>query len=252
MATLASEVIAGAYRYSRVVRRPLTGLSNSEQIEGLELLNSLIDQWSGEELTVIYRQRIVFPINANQQTYIIGLDVSGGVPDYLIKRPVRIDRAGYIFTNTAPPLIEQPYEMYTEQDWASLSPKGLTSTIATIFYYEASVPNGKINLWPIPTMASQQALYLWNNLQEVSGIDVELELPPAFRIALETNLSILISLRYGMPANPMLINQAKATKAVIKNNSWEPLVMQAESASMGMAGRDGTGRYSILSNTFIR
>lgn len=244
-------LILNAFRNAGITARPLTGLSNEEQIEGLDLLNCLIDSWGAEELVVWYRPRIVFPINANQQEYIIGQDVSMGVPDFIYPRPQRIDRASYIFTNTAPPQIEQPFDILIEQQWASLSPKGLTSTIATKLYYEARVPNGAIFLWPIPTQSAQMALYLWSVLQQISGVTDSIFLPPAYRLALETNLAIMLAPRYGKQPTPAILAQARASKAALKNINHEPLLMQAEMASMGVTGRDGYyGRYNILSNTY--
>lgn len=253
MATAVYKIIEGAYRDAGIVRRPLTGLSNSEALEGVDVLNRLIDNWQAEELMVYCRARTVWPINANQSDYVIGLDVGGGIPDYQTRRPERIDRAGFLYTNLNP-VIEEPFVIIQEQEWSSLSPKNLQSTIPTHLYYLASVPNGLIQLFPVPTQNWAMALYLWTVLEQVEGVDSQIDLPPAYLGALQSNLAVALSARYPQfPISPLTVAEARLSKSRVKNINHEPLLMQCEIASMGVQGQQsGQGRYSIFSNGFIR
>lgn len=246
-----SDIIYHAYRIAGVLARAGRGYSQSQYTDGLWELNALIDLWKSDRALVYAFVRQVFTINANQQTYKIGLDTSAGQPDILTQRPEFIQWASYIFNNVTPS-VEQPFQLLTPQLWAALSPKDLTSTISTHLYYQPDLPNGTVYLWPISTSPWQGALYLWQNVNEFANPTDVLVIPPAYRDALQWNLGVRLAMRNPEeqkmhPDAPRMA--ARALQRIQTINAPE-LVQEVEHAGMG-AGPDARGHWSIISNRYI-
>ena len=253
------DVLYQAYRYAGILHGPMRGLSGSEQQEGVMLLNAMLDALKADRAFIPAVGRLVFPINANQQAYVIGTDTSGGVPDWLIDRPEVLVNAGFLFTNVNP-VIEIPFEVYTLQQWEALSPKELTSTIPYVCYYRAwggHGQNGVVYLWPVPVQSWAIALYLWVNLSLVTGPDQVLQIPPAYNDVLSYGLAVRLAALYPKMLNPLALGeikqQAAAAKQRIRAINFPNLMMQAELASLGVRTDSNFGsRYCPLSNSYIR
>ena len=191
----ADNILQRAFRAAGILRGPQRGLSGSEQAEGITELNALIDALKAQRSAIYAISRTVLPINANQESYTIGLDTSAGLPDWQIERPEVIERAGFLWTNTSTPIIETAFELLNDQQWAALSPKGLQSNVPYYLYYRPEVPNGTVHLWPIPTANWQCALYLWISVSTVSGPDDLLRMPNVYFDALSYNLAVRLARR---------------------------------------------------------
>jgi hypothetical protein len=209
----------------------------------------MLDTWAAERLMVYAELRSIFSLVANQQKYVIG---TSGTVDWNVMRPMRIERAGYIFVNTDPN-IEVPFRIFSDQEWSALSPKELQSTIPTTLYYQALVPNGLVTLWPIPTDVSQVgqvAIYTWQLIPQFPSTITQVALPPAYRNAIEYNLARELSFRYQRRANmsPGAIAQAFESKKIIKRMNAQVLLTQTELADRG--GTGNRGRYNPISNSY--
>jgi len=242
-----ADLIYTGYRIAGMVTAALRGPSSSEVADGIAALNSMLDSWKAERLMVYAIVRSVQTIVANRQTYTIG---TFPTPDFSIERPERIDRAGFIFTNASPDF-EQPLRILTEQEWAALSPKGTTGTVSTMLYYEPSIPNGTIKMFPIPTRAGQIALYLWKTLDTFADATAQIDLlPPAYQKAIEYNLAYELAMRNPARArmSPVAILEAARSKAKVKAINIPVLKQRCEAACRGIGVNGG---YNILSNTFF-
>ena len=210
-----------------------------------KVLNGMVDSWKSERLFVYVTTRTLFNIVANQQVYTIG--PSGA--DFTAERPERIELAGYIF-QTSTPKIEQPLVILSYQEWAALSPKALTSTIPYFLYYEPYVPLGKISIYPVPTLNSQIALYLWKQLDEFAALTDTVIVAPAYREALEYNLAVRLAPMFPGTAvlDPMTLQLARDAIGKVKtiNLANSMLLMQTDAAARGTS--DQGGHYNILTN----
>lgn len=253
MATLSltvSSLLYLGYRYAGILRGPMRGLSASEQQEGVMLLNAVIDSLKAERGAIYSITQNTVPINANQQVYTIGLDITNGPADWQLPRPETIPRAGFLWTNVNP-VVEEPFEIYTDQQWAALSPKELQGNIPYILYYQPTTPNGIVNVWPIPTSNWQATLYLWNSVDYVQGPDDTLFMPPGYDDALAYGLAVKLAPLYPQfPMHPTTMQQYINAKSRIRARNWVPLLMQSEMAARGISG-DNAGRWRIWSNDYL-
>ncbi len=249
---LVSDMIYHAYRIAGVLDEAGRGYSNSQYIDGLWELNQQISQWKAQRNMVYAILRTIWNIKIGQggptNPYLVG----PGSPDIDLERPVRIEAAGYIFTN-ATPNIEQPFDILSAQEYEALSPKDLTSGNPTKLYYEPSVPNGKIYVWPISAsgVVTKGSLYTWQTVNQFLNATDPIVTAPAYVDAMTYNLAIRLAAR-----NPnrqklsswALVN-AREGVAFIKSVNAPPYLQQVERGCMGVG--QGRGNFNILSNSYV-
>lgn len=271
---IVNDLIYAAYRIAGMLTKAGRGVSDSETWDGFYALNTLLDQWTSERLMVSAILRTLFPITAGKQSYTVGLpsttgtwdtttntwdqqtqtwDQTGYNPDWTLVRPIRIERAGYVYMASTPP-VEQPMVIMADQEWESLSPKGLLSAIPTQLYYQPLVPLGVVNLWPIPDGSDniQIAIYSWQVVQEFATPQDTVYLPPAYKRAIEYGLAVELAMRNPTRSkmNPASIQIAVDAKKQVKNLNSPVWLSQCESGALGGATGNG-GHWNILSNTFL-
>ncbi len=232
-----------------------------EQIaDALEMLNTMLDSWRTERLLVFHVGRHVQNVNASQQSYLIG----DGAPDWDVTRPLRIEFAGLIQTdNTGNYPTELPLSILTPLDWGSIAVKNITSSTPQKLYYEptydltagnpptAGNPWGTVWLWPVPQVANQIALYLWEPLQNYDTENDPVTVPPGYLEALQYNLATKLAMRPWLGQKPgitpMALSEAKTLKNWVKTNN-RPLMdlqMRCEGAALGSETKS---RWDITTN----
>lgn len=260
-AVLGSDIAYVAYRIAGILAEPGRGYSASEGVDALRIMNSMINAFQAERIMVFAFLRTVWGITPNQQDYRIGntgVQLSPTVrPPTIgydwgpIPRPQELKLAGYIFTNSSP-AVENPLRLLTYQEWAALSPKDLESTVEYIGYYRADVPNGVIQLWPVPTDPSVQvSLYTWQNIQKIPQLSTAMILPPAFQALFEYGLAIRLAGMFPRRAklDPDAKDQYNAAKVQATGSNEPELKMVCEWGSGGV--RESRGRFMIQSGTWM-
>jgi hypothetical protein len=219
--------------------------TGSEAAEGLQVLNDWLDWLKLDRMAVYAIHRATFPLVPGQGDYTIGLD---GTADIAAERPVRVDRASFVFTNVTPN-IEAPLYVMNEQEYQALSPKDLTASTPTKLRYESGVPNGILHFWAIPTVAYQMALYLWLSVNEYAALTDPVQVAPGYRIVMQYNLAVQLAERYPDRQKIAATSVARAVSlmARLKAANAPIMLMQCESAALGLAGR---GAYNIYSNSY--
>lgn len=260
MTIVASVLFYNAFRRAGILKEAGRGIGPSETSDALSSLNSFNDFLLTHRLTVISEDREIFPVVSGQQVYRIGLDPSA---DWQVPMPNQIEKAGYLFTNTNPP-VEQPFNIYTAQQWQALSPKTLQSTNEYILYYQkATDPNsltgtagviantGAVTLWPVPIDDSVAVvLYLWVQLQQIASATSLLVLPQGGQEMLETNLAVRLAAMFPKRAqiSPLTIQMAKESLSRYKTANDVPLMMRVEQGDLGSNADLGT--FNLFSNQY--
>lgn len=244
-----SDILYRAYRIAGIITEAGRGYSRSQERDGLNILNSMVDQWRTQRLMVWAILRSIHPLEVNKQAYLIGTDSQA---DWNIERPEKIEKAGLMIPASTY-AFESPLDVLTIQQWAAVTTKELTSTLSQYLYYEATVPNGTAWMWPIPTLAYSVALYTWQHLQEFQGADDELAVPPGYRKALEYGLAVDLADNFPTRQKLSQLAMQKAAQSIgwLKAANSTPLLQQVDLAALGKMG-DRLGHFSIFSNSYIR
>lgn len=248
MSVTGADIAYVATRIAGIVLEAGRGYSGSEGSDALRILNSMLDSFQSERLMVYAYLRSEFSITPGQQDYLVGN--TAGYDWGPIPRPEELTLAGYVFTNVEPN-VENPMRILSYQEWAALSPKDLESPIQYLLYYEPTVPNGTVHLWPVPTDQSVTvALYTWTNIQTIPALTTAMILPPAYQELLEYGLAIRLAGMFPRRAHldPNAGEMYFRARMKVFGANVPGLRMQCEAASGGVRGSRGI--WNILSGTY--
>ncbi len=226
------DLIYGSLRLNGVLAQGQVP-SNSEVQDALLALNGMIDSFSTENLMIPNIKREVFTCVAGQATYTMG---SGG--DFNSTRPTKITNAGTIVFGSNP-VLELPVSVINEQQYASIFIKSIQSTIPLWLYSDNAYPNTNINLWPVPQVNSQMAIYSLKTLTSYTSLTTTIVLPPGGTRMLRFNLAVELAPEYGKnELDPKIIEIANNSKMDFKRstNMNRPQLMATDDLLVGPKG----------------
>jgi hypothetical protein len=196
-------------------------LSAAEAQDSLNVLNNMISTWNIENLMVYSVNEEVFPVVANQPSYTMGI---GG--NFNTTRPVAIedaymrDAAGNDFK----------IGIVNHYAYSMIITKNTTSALPSVLYDNEDFPLKTLKFWPIASDASY-SFVLWT-LKAITSFPIlttVVSLPPGYQSAIEYNLSIWLSPRYGVSVSSDLRELAVTTKAQIKKKNYEVKALSFDS-----------------------
>jgi hypothetical protein len=168
----------------------------SEQADGLETLNAMLDSWRTSSLAA-YAMRDETLTLTGAASYTIG--PAGNLNTV---RPVRIEAAYQRVDDT-----DYPVRLASATAWAGLAAKSVTSDVAEWLYYEPSYPLGKLYLFP---KATTGALHLVTMVPLTAfAASDEVALPPGYQDALTYHLAVRLALEYSRPVTAELAALAR-------------------------------------------
>lgn len=228
-----SEVVQQMYRMAGVLKAAGRGISPSEQIEGLHIINSLIDGLKIERLFFYQILRTLMNVNAskiNPADYLVG--TSAGA-DWVIERPEHILRAGYMVPGQFNNESEIPMQVLTDYtEYQAIVNKQTTSSMSWVLYYRASLPNGTARLWPVPYINFQVAIYTPGYVNEFANLTDVIEIPKGYRDYFEYGGAVAVHDRY--PESHMLPGvekRAEMYKSRIKAAQFTPAFIRSDPAA---------------------
>ncbi len=213
--------------------------ASGDLAKGFSVLTSLTDSWGAERLTIPYIKRTTATITANQTSYTVG--TSGNVN---IVRPVFITNMA-ILDSSQDPDLEIPIQNLTDDAYAAIQQKDLTSTLPTCGYYNPTYASSQGTLipWPIPTSSTLSwVLYHPVAIAQFSATSSTITLPPGYYEFIVTNLAFKLCSIYGVPpeVREAMREEALAAKAIIKAANFRPMDM-----SMPAGAVQGQGYWSV-------
>lgn len=190
----------------------------AETEDGMVALNRLVDQWKAERLLIFAVTRTTFTITAGTQDYVVG---SGAVVNVL--KPIYMENVGVINTAVTPSK-EIPLMPLTDDAWAAISVKTLTSPLPTYYYFDSAVVTGTpvtyLRLWPIPTLTTLTGVaYSPQQVPEFPSLSTVVSLPSGYRRMLVKNLALEMAPSYRVPVSKELTEQARESKAIVKRSN---------------------------------
>ena len=174
-------------------------------------LNQLMDQWAAERLTIYTISETTWTIVSGTGSYTVG---SGG--DVNVARPVYPKQVSFRDTS-ANPVVEYQLIPFTDDDWARVSIKTLTSVLPTNSYYNPTYPLGTIELWPVPTSSTLTGvLYAPAATAQFAATSTTVALPPGYERFIVKNLAVEVAAKFGAVPSPGVVQAAMDAKRVIK------------------------------------
>lgn len=209
-----------------------------EASDAKDQLNRLIDQWAGERLILSSEARTVFTITSGTAVYAVG---ESQVVNRI--RPVFIRRVRFQDTTPTPDL-EMDLTRLTEDEYAAIPMKALTSTYPQAWYYNPSFPSGMLTLWPVPTATTLQGvMYAPTAINQVGALTESASNPPGYGRMIVKNLAKELCPSYGREPSQELLEQARESKADVKRENRRDALMSYEAAALIQGG--GRWTYDI-------
>lgn len=202
----------------------------SEAADALSSLNDLLETWNNDRLLVYTVSRSTFALTINQQSYTLG---SGG--DFNMARPLRIENASILWTDTSPN-IEIPIEMLGDEDWQAITVKSTAGGYPLQVYPDGGFPLNTLWFWPIPTVACSVVLYTWNLISAFADVNATVSFPQGYRRALRYNLAVDLASEYGRDVPPAVARIADESKEWLRKMNWTPMLMACDQTLSGGRG----------------
>lgn len=216
----------------------------------LTIFNDFIDALNADSSVVHLIDRITWPLVPNTTYYLVG-PANVSVPVTVTARPdgpADIHGIGFI-NNAVVPLTEMGVGLpLTEQAYMGLPNKTLTAPYPQYWYYAASLPNGSLFPWPIPTMPNLTGvLYCNRRMAEFAALTDLVTMPYGYRKWFRKALAIELAPAFGAQVSPELTKSAAMAEMIAKRPNRRPMDMSIEAAAMGTLGRSGA-RYNIFTD----
>lgn len=180
----------------------------------LRRLNRLCDRMKIEGLMRPYPQtRTTFALGAIPT----GSSTVGAGGDFNVARPPFIDYVAF-YDTTVSPIMEMPLgEPVTDQAYAAIPLKTLTSTYPALAYYNPTFPLGTLKTWPVPTIGTLVGvIYAPSALAEFSALTDVISIPPGYRDFFVTQIALMLAPGFRKTPSPELVRMAAAAKSSVQ------------------------------------
>lgn len=199
----------------------------------LESLNDWLDQGKADRPRIYTVARDTATLTPSATSFTVG---SGGTIN--IARPTYLDRVALV-DNSVSPAVETPLgRLLTDDEYAAIPNKALTSTRPQAAYYRPDFPLGVLIPWPISTGASLLwAIYHPVSVEEFSTINDSVSLPPGYRLMLITKLALMLAPIFQRDVPPTVLRMAAEAEAIVARANERPRdVMFPAEALFGSGG----------------
>lgn len=205
--------------------------SGDEGTDALSVLNSMVDSWNAESLSIFTINRSVFNFIANQQAYTYG---TGG--DFNATRPAKIDHCSVLYLSNPSQPLELPLQMLTDEQWSQIPVKAVYSTIPLQVWDDGGYPLRTLSFFPIPSSANQFVSYAWAALTSFTDLTTNNTYPPGYEKALRYNLAVDLAPEWGLQVPQAVAAQAMSSKAIIKSMNIGPIDLRCDGALVNPRG----------------
>lgn len=230
-------IITGAMRLFEGVASG-ENIDSAEAADGLAVLNDMLESWSAERLLIFTVARLIFPLVPGVSVYKMGQD-GVGVNDFNTPRPPRITRISVIsLANVQLPLELQMQYTTDEKIWQEVRVKNIPSSLPRLCYDDGAMPNRNLNIYPVPTIANQLAIYPWSALTAFADLTTQYTFPPGYARALRFSLAEEFASEFGKQLNPMVMAKAAKARQTIRamnapsmNRESDPVLLDTKSGT---------------------
>ena len=209
-------------------------LDTNEQRYYQSRLNSMMDSWSNERMAIPFLSQTSFALTTGTGSYTIGVGAT-----FNMTRPTKIVDPCFIRDTDN---YDSPLQVINMEAYGRIVLKTADGSYPTFLAYDygySATSTATIYLWPEPSPALTLYINTLQTLSNFSTMTQNLQLPPGYQRAIETNFAIESAPGF-IPISKELAKIAQESKAAIKTlNAPTP-------TSRLDYGLVGAGRSNIL------
>lgn len=207
------------------------------------VLNMWMDALGVQRQTIFHLTRTTKALVSGTASYTLG---TGGTFSATLVRPLWIQDAGFVLDTSVSYPIEIPIRVFTDDEWAALTPKTLASSVVEGVYCDFNWVAGlaTLSIWPIPNVSNTQlVLYTPTALTEFADDTTDYTFPPGYKRAILYNLANELAPWYPTAKpDPRIAKIAESSMALIKRGNWRPSVVSIDPA----VSRTSTNRRATV------
>lgn len=202
---------------------PGTSGTAAESADALTALNAMLASWRNSSLMCYAMQDQSIPLVATNSTRTIG--PSGNL---ITTRPTNIETA-YVIVGT----LSYPVEVITAEEFALITIKTLTNAWPYRLWYQPNIPDGTINLWPVPDASSTLHVITRTPVNAFAALTDVVSLPPGYEDAICFNLAVYMAPEYEREPSKVVTAMAKETIKILKRTNNETPRMYFDYSLLG-------------------
>lgn len=181
---------------------------------GLSALNSMIDGWNTQNLTIYSSYDATFTLVPGQATYTVGPsgNWNGARPVSLISQYVRYNGIDY------------PVQQVDQETYNLIAIKTQPGILPEVVNFNTGYPLATMTLWPVPNTALSFTFSSNALLAQPATLQTVLSLPPGYYRAMRLNLAVELAGRYGRQLSPVTLRMASTALGDVRRlNKRTPL-----------------------------
>ena len=199
-------------------------LTSAEQTDYLYDLNSFMDSVGLGRLMIPHLTDESFALTSSTGSYTIGPGAT-----FSTERPQKIEIA-FIRDSGGN---DSPVAIIDKAQYDLIVLKTTATTTPEYLFYEPSIPNGTIYLYPEPGASQTLHISSWKALQKFGTVDVPIQLPPGYQRFIEFNFAIDLAGGF-TSVSQEVAKVARESKALVMGFNAPAGVLRMDA---GVAGR---------------
>lgn len=230
---IANDIITRAFRLLNITASGETAAADQSQ-DALIVLNNLIADWSASQpLTLFSTAQVNYTASTVKTSFTIG-----PTGDLVTVRPDAVDN---VFLRSGG--VDYSITSIGEAEYQAIGLKSLISSYPEFCYYDATLTNGTLFLWPGISAGQSIFLNARQVMDQFAGLFDVVDIPPNYARALAYNLAIDLSDEYEIQPSPNIYRIAASSKRGIKRLNTQVPHMSNEAALL----TSESNRINILS-----
>jgi hypothetical protein len=144
---------------------------------------------------------------------------------------------------------QYPVRVVTQSTWNLRGSRNTNSNFPDVLFYDPQFPLGILNFDPEPNLGVTAYFDSYLQLSEFNSLDALLILPPGYKLAIRSNLTIALHAWFpNGTIDPAVVQEAAESKANIKRTNIRPDVASYDPEIVSRA----RGRYSVYTDSSRR
>ena len=217
MATVNAALITPAMKKLELLGSGVTPTAD-EAADALIILNQMLDSWRNDKLMCYAIQDQSITLAAAQTTRTMG-----PTGNLVTTRPVEIQTAYIVVGNQS-----YQVEIINEDEYARIPDKTATAPYPNRIYYQPSMPDGTIYMYPVTSGASTLHVLTRTPVLAYAATTDTVTLPPGWEQAISFNLAVHMASDWGKPVPPKVEQIAASSLRSIKRMNSKPIKIYSE------------------------
>jgi len=204
--------------------------TSQEANDGLETLNSMLDEWNIDRAYVLSIDQVALTWPGSTESRTIG-----ATGDFAQTRPVQIHESTFYTDANGDDFNFRILD--TRMGYTKLVDKDTASDLPEFLYYEPSFPNGTLYVWPVPSSSITVQLNYWTQLSSFASLDTTVSLAPGYTNLVVYGLCEYLAPEFGVAVPQEVLKIAHGVRGRVKKKNFPKHISMSEPTAINSGSR---------------